>query len=283
MAEALALLKKDNTLTTNYADLNNKTYVSTGTTSVTSNANTTVAANNTISNTTGLSNPVANIKGLFYSVQVGVYVRPVTSEQLFNITPLYDEIMANGYYKYLSGTYGSLQDAVAAKNSIVQKGVKDAFVVVYNNGKKITLAEAKSLLEGNAVIANTSETGNNTAIEKNNSTTQNSNTEKTNNNSIVKESSDKTGIVFKVQIGAFKNDVPVDIVNQLLDVVVGNNLEHVKNADGLTVYTSGNFKDYNSANEFKNSIVAKGVKDAFVVAFLNGQKIAVTKAIELLK
>ena len=250
VAEALAMLKNDNSLTTTYADLNNKTYVT---------------ASQNINTTAGLSNPIANIKGFLYSVQVGVYGSPRTSAQLFNITPLYDEVMANGYFRYLSGIYSSLNDAVTAKNAIVVRGVKDAFVVVYYNGNKITMAEAKTLLTENAPLAGV--TNNETTATQANTT----------------EIIDKSGIVYKVQLGAYKNDVPVDVVNQFLDNIAGNNLEHNMNNDGLTVYTSGNFKDYDSANNFKNTLVSKGMKDAFVVAFQNGQKISVTKAIELLK
>ena len=184
------MLKNNNTLTPTYAQLNNITYVSTGIENTTANAATT---NNTIT----LSNPVANIKGLFYSVQVGVYIRPVTSAQLFNITPLYDEFMANGYIRYLSGIYTSLPDAVAAKNDIVVKGVKDAFVVVYYNGKKITYAEAKTLLAANTALATTANNTANTAVLVNNNQGK---TNVTVDTTKVVTAADKTGIIFMVSL-----------------------------------------------------------------------------------
>lgn len=257
VGEALALLKSDNSLTTTYAELNNKSYVSSG------NANTT--AGNTAT-TAALSNPVSKISGLFYSVQVGVYVKPVTSAQLFNITPLYDEVMANGYYRYLSGTYANLQDAVAAKNTIVTKGVTDAFVVVYYNGKKITFADAKTLQAGNTNLTITND--NSTTAN----TTNNTNTAVTNN-----------GIVFKVQVGAYHKELTNDQVTQYLGAAVDKGLEHSTNEYGLVVYTSGNFTDYKSASDYKNTLVGKGLTDAYIVAFNGKEKIAVNKAIELLK
>lgn len=265
VGEALALLKSDNSLATTYSDLNNKTYISSGTTAAIA---TTAAVTNAATTTAALSNPVSSLNGLFYSVQVGVYARPITSAQLFEISPLYDEIMANGYYRYISGTYNSLQDAVAAKNTIVTKGVKDAFVVVYYNGKKISLAEAKTL-----AASNTTQTtaANNTTVTSNNTATNTTTT------------SENKNIVFKVQVGAYKKDVPTEIINQWLDVAVSNGLEHTVSETGLTIYTSGNFKDLKSANEYKNTLVTKGITDAFVVAFQGKEKIAVTKAIELLK
>lgn len=277
VAEALALMKTDNTVSTTYADLNNKTFVSTGS----ANIVTPVVVNKAA--TTGLSNPVANIKGLFYTVQVGVYVRPVTSAQLFDITPLYDEYMTNGYIRYLSGVYSTLQDAVTAKNTIVVKGVKDAFVVVYNDGKKITLAEAKTLLSNNSPVANTGNTATNTTTAQNTSTINKTAVVIPKDSTINTVAIDKSGIVFKVQLGAYKNDVPVDIVNKFLDVVTDGSLQHSKDNDGLTTYTSGNFTDYKSANDYKSLLVSKGITDAFVIAFQKGVKISIAKAIELLK
>jgi len=287
VGEALALLKSDNSLNTTYADLNNKTYVSSGSTTSATTTNTTavnVASTATTASaanaTTGLSNPVSSLNGLFYSVQVGVYARPVTSAQLFDISPLYDEIMANGYYRYISGTFTNLQDAVAARNTIVTKGVTDAFVVVYYNGKKISVAEAKTLAVGNVTLttaATSSGTTENNISAVNNTATS-ANTTTTTNTAAANAT-----IVFKVQVGAYKKDVPTEIINQWLDVAVSNGLEHTVSDAGLTIYTSGNFKDLKSASDYKNTLVSKGITDAFVVAFQGKEKIAVNKAVELLK
>ncbi|HNW98829.1 MAG TPA: hypothetical protein PKK00_10510 [Bacteroidales bacterium] len=214
-------------------------------------------ANANVATTGILTNPVSGIKGLFYSVQVGVYVRPVTSAQLFKITPLYDEIMANGYYRYLSGTFNNLQQAVAAKNVIVTKGVTDAFVVVYYNGKKISYDEAKALQAAGNVNIEVE----NTAIS----------------------TVDMTGITFKVQVGAYKNEVPTDILNKWLDIVVTNGLDHYITDNGITIYISGSFKNYDAAGEYKNELISKGITDAYVVAFKNNQKINITKEMELMK
>ncbi len=277
VAESMALLKNNDTISTTYTDLDNKTYISQGANTVNINPITNI---NTVNQ---LSNPIINIKGLFYSVQVGVYAKPITSIKLFNITPLYDEFMANGYYRYISGTYGLLQDAVTAKKEIVKKGVTDAFVVAYYNGKKISIPEAEKLFSENAFIASSANTLNEPAITKSDNAQTNYTQNTSENTTNISDTINKSGIVFKVQIGAFEKNIPVEVFNQFLDLVADKGLEHNKNADGLTVYTSGNFNDYTSANDYKNSLVAKNIKDAFVVAFQNGQNIAVTKAIELLK
>ncbi len=53
-------------------------------------------------------------------------------------------------------------------------------------------------------------------------------------------------------------------------------IEHYQ--DGLYRYTVGHFNSYNKALEAARQIKAKGVFDAFVTAYLNGQRVRMTKA-----
>ena len=50
-------------------------------------------------------------------------------------------------YKYFSGNYSRLENAVETQTKLRGKGYKDAFLVAFNKGEKITLNEAKRLLE----------------------------------------------------------------------------------------------------------------------------------------
>lgn len=52
--------------------------------------------------------------------------------------------------------------------------------------------------------------------------------------------------------------------------------------DGLYKYTVGQYvNDYKSANNYKNELRAEGFQHAFVVGFLNGERISLEKAIKL--
>jgi N-acetylmuramoyl-L-alanine amidase len=54
--------------------------------------------------------------------------------------------------------------------------------------------------------------------------------------------------------------------------------------DKLYKYTSGNFEnDFEAANKYKNTMREKGFQHAFVVAFLNGERIPLDKAMKLAK
>ena len=86
------------------------------------------------------------IKGLFFTVQIGVYSKPVPSSSLFNIKPLNTELIRSGLIRYTTGQYNSVEEASARKDEIRLIGVKDAFVTAYFNGERISIAKAKELL-----------------------------------------------------------------------------------------------------------------------------------------
>ena len=89
---------------------------------------------------------IEEIKGLFYTVQVGVYNRPATKEQLHDINPLVTRRLENGQIRYSTGTFRSVDEARPKKAEAVEKGISDAFITAYFNGERISLQEAKNLL-----------------------------------------------------------------------------------------------------------------------------------------
>lgn len=112
--------------------------------------------------------------GLYFTVQVGVYNRPVSSAQLFNITPLITKRMPNGQIRYSTGIFSSLVDAKPKQREAIDVGVTDAFVTAYYKGERISITEAHALLaeKGNDILElnNPTEISNN----KGHSTTSNS-------------------------------------------------------------------------------------------------------------
>jgi WD40-like Beta Propeller Repeat len=136
----------------------------------------------------GVSTDVHKIEGTFFTIQVGVYSKPVAADQLSNVTPLNSEKTANGLIRYTSGVYKNLDDANVAKDRVRGLGITDAFVIAYANGNRVKVSEALEYLktpENNSSTSNeeienntTSSVGNNTITnssenlpEVNNSTT----------------------------------------------------------------------------------------------------------------
>ena len=84
-------------------------------------------------------------QGLYYSVQVGVYNRPLTSEAQLGLKELIEAPTAKGQYRYASGKFSNIQEAKIRQQQAVAKGITDAFIVAYYEGKRIDLAQAKLL------------------------------------------------------------------------------------------------------------------------------------------
>jgi hypothetical protein len=273
---------------TNAANANTKSNTDSKTAPLTS-------TNNVISNNANLNAPtqiksgetlpqqdIQTIKGLLYTVQVGVYSKPVKAGQLFNITPLYYELNQKGQYRYTSGIFNDIKEAAKAKDIIVQIGVADAFVSAYINGKRIPMEQAAAMeaQQGKSVFAQVQ--GMNVqpkviplagGIEQRSVITQETKTTSTSVNNI------KANVVYKIQLGAFKNEVPVEIMNKYL-TIADKGIANFKSGD-LTIYTVGNYTDLATAESVKAEVIAKGINDAFVIALNNGEKIAVEEAKKL--
>ena len=101
---------------------------------------------------------VETVKGLFYTVQVGVYSKPTALDKLFNITPLNSERTETNKIRYTTGVFVDMDRARARKDQTVALGVKDAFITAYLNGKRIPMRDARALVArfGQAVFADPS-------------------------------------------------------------------------------------------------------------------------------
>ncbi|MES2395457.1 MAG: hypothetical protein V4549_05620, partial [Bacteroidota bacterium] len=80
------------------------------------------------------------------------------------------------------------------------------------------------------------------------------------------------GLIFKVQIGAFRKPIPQDLF-QGMSPITGETTPK-----GFIRYTVGVFEKFTTADKIKNKIIGMGYKDAFIVAFLNGKRIPINEA-----
>lgn len=98
---------------------------------------------------------VETVKGLFFTVQVGVYSKPTALDKLFNISPLNSERTETNKIRYTTGVFVDMDKARSRKDQTVTLGVKDAFITAYLNGKRIPMRDARALVSrfGNAVFA----------------------------------------------------------------------------------------------------------------------------------
>lgn len=88
----------------------------------------------------------------------------------------------------------------------------------------------------------------------------------------------ETGVFYRVQIAAGKNNLKTDLFSKLYGFSEGYKLE---NMDGLFKYTTGYFQVYKSARDGRERITAKydKFKGPFVTAYNDGERISVQEAL----
>jgi hypothetical protein len=232
--------------------------------------------------------------GLLYRVQIGAFTKPMLAGNHPSIEPISGERMRNGWYRYLSGYFGSLDQAITAQSYIRQNGFADAYLVAYCDGQKISLQQASEYIYNGIckpyngtteVLANRSVS----IIEK--ATTETA----TIPNPISNVVSDIlvyykgvnavaaspleviTGLLFSVQIGAFSVPATAEITKDLSPLytfLLPN--KHIR-------YSVGKFDRLSDALEQKKVVIEKGFKDAFIVIYYNGERITLQAAQQLIQ
>ncbi|GAA0892003.1 hypothetical protein GCM10009122_16820 [Fulvivirga kasyanovii] len=81
------------------------------------------------------------------------------------------------------------------------------------------------------------------------------------------------GVVFKVQIGAFRN-------KDLSKYFENNENFSGENEDGMQKITLGQFRDYWEADTFKKYLREMGVKDAWIVPYKDGVRVPIKDVLE---
>jgi hypothetical protein len=85
-----------------------------------------------------------------------------------------------------------------------------------------------------------------------------------------------SGVVYRVQIAAMSRRVPVSYYQSTYSISETINLEQI---EGLNKYTVGNFNEYQSARDHRETVKNKGVQGPFVAAYSNGKRITVQEAL----
>ncbi|MCC6838132.1 MAG: SPOR domain-containing protein, partial [Bacteroidia bacterium] len=211
--------------------------------------------NNGISNTATVNTTSLNEKGIVLRVQLGAYKNRLSKGVFKDVPNLIEIKTEDGLYKYMTGSFTNFDEAAKHKVEMVLKGYQGAFITAYKDGKRVSLEEAgatKMKKEDLQEIAdNTTVNALNTKL-----------------------------IVFKVQVGVFKNEPPADKV-ELFNKL--KNVTKETTASGLNRYVAGSFNDYQSAMNAKNEAIKAGASDAFIIALYNGEYIPIQEALELIK
>ena len=189
---------------------------------------------------------------LVYKVQVGAY-KDFSAEhnKLREYKNVEMEIYGD-YKRIITGEFYTYQEAVEYKEKLISKaGYTGAFVVAYAKGKRL----APTNVNPNIVKSNDG------------------------NKDIIPEK--VPGLVIKVQIGLYRGVPPPAI--ELMMAQLKEKLSKDPTNEDVVRYSAGEFNDPMAATAYKEVLREKGFKGAFLVAYLNGKRIDIKKAIEMAK
>ncbi len=218
----------------------------------------TVPANggvNTTGSGTGSNDAALNQQGIVLRVQLGAYRNRLSKNVFKDINDLIEIKTEDGLYKYMTGSFTNFDDAAKHKVEMLLKGYNGAFIAAYKDGKRISLMEAGAIMPKKDEQPEVSD-------------------------SSAVNGANKALVIFKIQVGVFKNEPPADKQEQYNKI---KGITKEATSTGLNRYTAGSFNDYKAAVALKNELVKNGVTDAFVVAFFNGEYISIQEALELAK
>jgi len=92
-----------------------------------------------------------------------------------------------------------------------------------------------------------------------------------------KASPEENELSYRVQIGASDKGLPAQRRLQFEKLSKIRTIETMKLENGMTIYTTGNLKDYGDALKLQAQIRLEGIKDAFAIAVKNGKRIPLPK------
>jgi len=90
-----------------------------------------------------------------------------------------------------------------------------------------------------------------------------------------------SGIVYKIQIGAFKGKIPETNNKLIKKISLIRKVENYVDDKGVKIYTTGNLKQYADALTMLGQVKQEGIKTAVITAYLNGKKTTVPEARKL--
>ncbi len=165
---------------------------------------------------------------------------------------------------YTVGNFSNESDASKMKDQLIREGMKGAIVVTFDKltGKPFKKVQVSTIPKNTELIA----------VPK----TEVISVEKSANSGEVEN------LIFKVQIGSFKNDLRSTAFRKAyIKISKLMKIDRYTDSRNNFIYTVGSLKIYKEACNLKDQMVSEGIKDAFVAAFLNGERIKVNEAIKI--
>ena len=216
-----------------------------------------------------------------YTVELARYLGAIPTDELaflLSIGDIKSITLDDGTtVVYTAGEYKKLKTAIKRRDEFRNEGNKAAVVsrIKGRNIEKVSEEELDKLLKKQeaddlkAAGGNTATVGSNTATAGTNTASAGSNTTAGNNSGAteIDEKFNKSDIVYRVQLGAFKNKISTGVFNTNAGVL------ELKTGDNSYRYVTKGFKTIGEAASVRADLVIQGYSDAFVTAYKEGHRI----------
>lgn len=212
-------------------------------------------------------------EGLVYKVQVGAFRKPIPQDLFKGFAPLTSEAGPNGITRYTAGLFTGEREAVGARDEIRNFGYKDAFVVAFRNGERISITSARTAESNSPRTESGKSTATISSAKPAESSSNSSVPAKFENN--IKNLETIKELFFSVQIGVFSKEVKSGTFSSYKDV------NAIKLPTGLIRYNAGIFNSLEEAESYKNQINSN-IPDAFVVVYFKGKRISLDEAARIM-
>lgn len=170
--------------------------------------------------------------GIVYRVQIGAFGTPREPQFFKGMAPIFGEKVGK-LTKYFIGNLTTYSSAEKALGTVKSKGFKDAFIIAWYNGKKVTPQRAQSL-EGSVL-------------------------QSTKSNDV------DSSKIYKVLIGIYDSELPEDFAKTIKAIASGKEITRTDNGLGQNEFSVGNYSSQDEAQRVKDNLVASGIVNAMVI------------------
>ena len=219
--------------------------------------------------------------GLVFKVQVGAFRKAISQKLFKGFAPISAEKVRDDITRYRVGYFSTYENANKAKTQVraLSNSYRDAFVVALNNGKKISLSQARTIQVNDLNNGNTkADLSNDEKLNKSNSVKNNQilNLKKqiANNPTLAsaKTIDQVKGLIYSVQIGAFSKPLTKENSLNVSPLIVSA-------VNNLYKYSVGEFQNIEQAASKKLELINSGVlNDPFIIAYNNARSISLIQA-----
>ena len=217
--------------------------------------------------------PVSETRGenTIFKVQIGSFKNGVTTTVFKKSYAKISKLRKIDKYTdpkknvvYTIGSFNNMADATRLKDQLIREGMKGAIVAAFNQNTNQQVKVAPIQADKKEKEPKITEQSHGAADENKD------------------KKAPVENLIFKVQIGSFKNGIVTPSFKKIhARISKLTKVEKYTDSKNFEIYTVGSFEFYADASKMKDQMASQGIKDAFVAAFLKGERIKVAEALKL--